>query len=433
MAPPTGKEWEFEVRQLLEPRAPLGLPVPAYGGRSLPNVTSSVVRALGVELSGAMPIAPPLEDAVDPFHGRRAEGPVVVMLVDGFGGVPFAAWSREESPAGSRWGTFARPITTVFPTTTTSALVSLSSATPPGRNGVVGYRQFLPSFGIVADLLRMTPVGVPHPESLVGPLWSPAIVSASPPIFARGVSGTALSRDKFRGTGFTSLLYEGAEYVPYATASDLAHLLVELLSRTKPPAVIYTYSDELDTIQHLRGPRDSTFRFEADRIAHLVAHVGARLDPARARATKMLVTADHGQVPMDPARALRLDLVPEIAREMVRPLAGDRRAGYFEPVPGRRDALRAALERHLPRGSRILPVADAIAGGLFGPPPHHPELAQRIGEWIVLVPTPHGLTMVAPGGKASPLEFYGGHGGLAPEELIVPLIAGSVADLAGVG
>jgi hypothetical protein len=431
--PPTEKEWEFEVHRLLEPRSPLGLPVPAYQGRSLPNVTSSVVRALGVEVSGNPALAPPLADPVDPFGGRRAEGPIVVFLADAFGGQSFATWSRGESPAGRRWAGFARPITTVFPTTTTAALVSLSSGTFPGRSGVVGYRQFLPAFGVVADLLRMTPVGVHHPESLVGPLWNPGIVSQSPPVFRRGVTGIALSRDRFQGTGFTRMLYDGAEYVPYVTASDLAHLLLELLSRPKPPAVIYTYWDELDTVHHFRGPTDSLFGFEADRLAHLVEYVGRHLEPGRARSVKLLLTADHGQVPVDPERCLRVDLVPEIAREMVRPLAGDRRAGYFQALPGRVDALHEALDRHLPRGSRIVEVPEAIAAGLFGPPPHHPELAQRLGELIVFVPPPHGLTSVAPGARASTVDFRGGHGGLAPEELVVPLVAGSMADLAGPG
>jgi len=431
MAPITEKEWEFEVRSLVEPRGPLGLPIPAYDGRSLPNVTSTVVRALGIEVSGEPSLAPPLVDRLDPFRGRRAEGPIVVFLADAFGGLSFADWSRGESPAGRRWAQYARPITTVFPTTTTAALVSLSTGVVPGRTGVVGYRQYLPAFGVVADLLKMTPVGVAHPESLVGPLWSTGLVSQAPPVFRRGVPGIALSRDRFQGTGFTRLLYDGAEYVPYTTASDMAHLLRTLLSRPTPPAVIYTYWDELDTVHHFRGPTGDLFGFEADRLAQLVEYVGRHLDPGRARSTRLLLTADHGQVPVDPQSTLRIDLVPEIARELARPLGGDRRAGYLQALPGREEALRAALERHLPRGSRMIGVPEAIAAGLFGPPPHHPELAQRLGELLVFVPPPHGLTMVAPGAKVSTTDFRGGHGGLAPAELVVPLVAGSIAELAG--
>lgn len=428
---PTELPWDSEVGPLLEPRPPLGLPLPAYDGRSLPNVTGSIVRALGVDLAGSPVIAPPLVEALDPFRGRRAEGPIVVFLVDGFGGSSFSAWARGDGAQGPRWARFAHPITSVFPTTTTAALVSLSTGTVPGLNGVVGYRQFLPAFGLVADLLRMTPVGIPHPESLVGPRWDPRSVSDAPPVFARGVTGVALSRDRFQGTGFTQLLYEGAEYVPYATASDLAHLLGRLLERSKPPGVIFTYWDELDTVHHLRGPTDPLFGFEADRIAQLLQFVGRHVRGDLARSTTLLLTADHGQVPVDPARTIRVDRIPEIASEMGRPLGGDRRAGYFSAKPGRLEALRAALVRHLPRGSQIVEGAEAIRAGLFGPPPLHPEVADRVGDLIVFVPPPFGVNMIAPGRKEPTVELLGGHGGLSPEELIVPLVAAPLGEFAG--
>jgi len=422
-------EIRAEVAALSAPDPRLGLPMPAYGGRSLPNVTASVVQALVRDPSDGAPLAPPLEPPLDPFHGRPAEGPVVVLLVDGFGWSSFQAWVAGNSGTSSvRWGALAHPITTVFPTTTVSALVSLSAGTAPAGHGVVGYRQYLPRFGVVADILRMCPAGVGPPESLVGPDWTPGLISAAPPIFRRGVRGVALSRDKFQGTGFTRMLYEGAEYVPYVTASDMAHLLAEVIDRPDPPPLIYTYWDELDTVHHLRGPHPALFDFEADRVAHLLEHVAAHVAPARARTTTVVVVADHGQVPVDPARQVRIDQLPDVTAEMARPLAGDRRAGYFAGRPGREPMLRQALERHLPPGTRIVPVADAVETGLFGPPPHHPELAARLGDLIAFAPVPSGFVSVPPGGRPPARELRGGHGGLTAEELLVPLIAGRLEE-----
>lgn len=424
-------EIRAEVTQLsaLNPR--LGLPIPAYGGRSLPNVTTTIVRALGVPETGPLPWSPPLPEALDPFHGRRAEGTIVVLLLDGFGWSSFEEWVRENgSEAALRWGLRARPITTVFPTTTVSALVSLSTGTAPAAHGVVGYRQYLPRFGVVADILRMCPAGVGAPESLVGPEWRPELVSSAPAIFRCGVPGVAVSREKFQGSGFTRILYEGAEYVPYVTASDMAHQLAGVISRPNPPPVVYTYWDELDTVHHLRGPRSALFGFEAARIAHLLDHVAAQVGSKRSRATRVLIVADHGQVPVDPACQVRVDLLPDLQAEMVRPLAGDRRAGYFAGRPGREPELRAALERHLPPTTRIVRVGDAVDAGLFGPPPHHPELIARLGDLIAFAPVPSGFVAVPPGGRPPARELFGAHGGLTTEELLVPLVAGSLEELA---
>ena len=421
-----------EVAELLRPSGPRGLPRPAYGGRSVPNVTRSVADAVGARVDDAPELVPPLDPSVDPFQGRRAEGPVVVLLVDGFGWYPFDRWTGSGAGAlASAWGSHARPITTVFPTTTSAALVALSTATPPGRSGVVGYRQFLPAHGVVADLLKMSAVGLPGSDNLVGPHWSPTVVSAAPSVFRRGVPGVALSRDRFEGTGFTRTLYDGAEYVPYATASDQAHELVRLLGRESPPPVVYTYWDELDAVHHLRGPTDDLFEFEADRIAHLVSTVARRLLPARTRSTTLLVLADHGQVPISMAAQIRVDAIPEIAREMARPLAGDRRAAYFAARPGRLTALTEALHRHLPEGSLLLPADEAIEGGLFGPPPHHPELRDRVGDLIAFVPEPAGIIHVPPGQTASGRVIHGAHGGLSPPELVIPLVAGPLSDFGG--
>lgn len=418
------------VARLLRPDPRTGLLVPAYDGRSIANLGASVVRALGVPEGGPPALAPPLAAELDPFRGRRPEGPVVVMLVDGLGWAPFDRWTRRaESPAATRWGQLGAPLTTVFPTTTVPALVSLSSATTPAQNGVVGYRQYLPRFGVVADLLKMSPVGVAPPETLVTADWNPTFVSGAPSIFRRGVPGVALSRASFAGTGLTRLLYDGAEYVPYGTASELAHQLAELIDRPAPPSVIYTYWDELDAVHHRRGPEDRLFDFEAERIAHLFEFVAREVAPARARSTTVLVTADHGQVPVDPARQVRIDLLRDVADEMARPLAGDRRAGYFAALPGRTSALREALERHLPPGSRLVPADDAIAAGLFGPPPFHPELRTRIGDLLAFVPVPAGIVALPPGARPTPpLAHRGGHGGLTPEELLVPLVRGSLSE-----
>ncbi|MFZ1023113.1 MAG: alkaline phosphatase family protein, partial [Thermoplasmata archaeon] len=356
------------AERLSAPRGTLGLPVPAYGGRSIPNVTRSIIDAVGGSPGGNPPLVPPLTADLDPFHGNSAEGPVVVLLVDAMG---WGAFAQQDTRPGSRvphpWQDRAQPITTVFPTTTTAALTSLSTATPPGRHGLGGYRQFLPKFGLVADLIRMTPLGIAAPESLVGPGWTPALVSGAPSIFRRGVRGIALSRDKFAGTGFTRLLYDGAEYVPYSTASDLAHLLAQLLDRPRPPPVIFVYWDELDTVQHRRGPLPELIRLEIDQLARLIGFVRAHVRPRRAANTTLLITGDHGQVPATLDARIQIERESDIMALLSRPPAGDRRSGFFSALPRRVPALRKALLRRLPVGSRVIPMSAALAGGLFGP------------------------------------------------------------------
>jgi hypothetical protein len=412
----------------MAPREPLGVPCPAYDGRSLPNVTASVVRALGGEPSVAA--LPPLADAIDPFAGRRATGPVLLFVVDGLGYERLRAAARyRDGGSAGRWLGHATPITTVFPTTTTVALASLSTASSPSRHGLVGYRQFLPRFGSVVDMLRLTPLGVTADDALVGPGWTPASVLGTPTVFRQGIAGAVVvSRDRFQGRGFTRAIYDGAEYEGYGAWADLASALVHALDRTAPPPLVMGYWDELDTVEHLRGPDAASVDLELDRLGVLLEFVARSVPPATARATTVIVTADHGLVGIDPARQVSLESEPAIAPLLGRPPTGDRRAALLKARDGEVDRLREALLDRLPSGTRVFPSGEAARLGLFGPPPFHPELAERAADLVALVPSPAGITYTVPGRFPNPRVLLGAHGGLELEELVVPLIAGSLAD-----
>jgi hypothetical protein len=405
-----------------------GLPVPRYDGRSIVNLAVSAFAASGVHRTRGPPLAPPLDDGVDPFSGPSA-GTKMIVLVDGLGWSRFLAWSRSGGATGRRWGRSAVPLTTVFSSTTSSALVSLSTGVPPGRHGLVGYRQYLPRFGVVGDMLSMAPVGIGARDQLMGPGWTPSMLSGAPTLYRRGMRTTVLTRDIFEGSGFTRLLYDGAEFVGYATASHLVHELVGILGRPRPPPVVYLYWPDLDTVQHLVGLDPRWFAMEMDRISDLLRRTASELRTRTSRSVRVAITGDHGQVPSTLAKRVAVDREPAILQEMARPLAGDRRAGYFAARPGRIRALERALERRLAPGTPVLGTEAVLRAELFGPPPFHPEIRERIGDLVVLPRSPACVTSLLPG-AAPPKRFLAGaHGGLEAEELLVPLISGTLSDL----
>ncbi|MGI0151099.1 MAG: alkaline phosphatase family protein, partial [Thermoplasmata archaeon] len=313
----------------------------------------------------------------------------------------------------------------------TAALTSLSTGLPPSRHGIVGHRQYLPRFGVVADMLRMSPAESAGTDGLAGPDFEPSELTGIPTVFERGLRTTVISRDRFEGTGFTRLLYAGAEYRPYATASDLAFTLARVLDRTDPPEAVLVYWDELDTVQHVHGPEQYLVDLELDRIHHLLRSATGRIAPERLRSVALWLTADHGQVPAPDPQNLRIEQHPELVRELLHAPAGDRRAGYFAVRPGRSEGFREAIAPLLPAATVHRPMAAALAAGWFGPPPFHPEIEARTGTDLVLPPPPVGLTYRPPGGGVRHRPTHGAHGGLEREELWVPLLVGPLAELAG--
>jgi hypothetical protein len=419
-----------EGAHLLVPDRRLGIPVPAYGGRSLANLASGIGRSVGGATVDGIPL-PGLAPELDPFDGRRPEGPVVVLLVDGLGWTALrGSAAREPSGPASRWVGRARALTSVFPTTTTVALTSLSSGAAPGQHGVVGHRVFLPRYDTVVEFLRMSPLGVSAPETLVGPDWTPSSVSAVPSIFRRGIRTVAVSRDRYEGSGFTRLLYDGAEFAAYVNRSDFAVVLAQVLGRPNPPPLVFAYWDALDIGEHVRGPLPELVDLELEGMDTLLSFVSRRLDPPTARRTTVLITGDHGQVPMSPDHQLVADRDPELLGHLSHPPSGDRRATYFSARPGHLPALREALESRRPAGSHLLEMPEALDGGLYGPPPFHPEIRERLGDLLLLMPSPGGVSYTVPGSRPRGHPMRGAHGGLEPPELLVPLIAGYLPEVA---
>ena len=412
----------------VDPR--LELPIPAYRGRSLGNLASTLWSLQF--LAGPGPPLPPLEARLDPFEGRPPAGSVVLVLLDGLGWNALGA-AAERSPdgTGSRWIEHARPITSVFPTTTTVALTSLLSGAAPAQHGVVGHRVFLPRFGTVVELLRMSPLGVRPAEALVGPDWAPEMISAVPSIFRRGARGVVLSRDRFEGSGFSRTIYDGATFVPYSTGSDLALALAETLSCPEPPPLVVVYRDDLDVVQHVRGTRLDLIDLDLERMGHILSFVARHVPPRVAQRTTLIVTGDHGQVPIAADRQLSVDREPSILEHLSRPPSGDRRAAYLSARPGHLAHLREAVVARLPPGGRIVDLPEAVESGLFGPPPFHPELSERLGDLLVLFPSPGGVSYSVPGARSRPRRMISAHGGLEAEELIVPLVSGALAELSG--
>ena len=137
-------EWE----ELTEAKGPLGVPIPSYGGASLPNISASILAAMAQGPTSEPAFSAPLYPRLDPFHGAPAEGPVILFLIDGLGWFDFLRWAGDRPGGrGESWQRSAHPITTVFPSTTTAALCSLSTSAPPGATASSGTASTSPNSG----------------------------------------------------------------------------------------------------------------------------------------------------------------------------------------------------------------------------------------------------------------------------------------------
>lgn len=330
----------------------------------------------------------------------------ILFVVDGLGARNLGARSghaRFLAEAGGRKDV-AR---SVFPSTTAAALTSLLTGVGPGEHGLLGYRVRIPGTDLAPNQLKGWETDGLDPYS-----WQraePLLERES----SRGRPCFVVSRPKFAGTGFTTAILRGGEFVPAKTAIEGAELAADLAAR-HPGALIYLYAPELDGIGHQRG-------WESDEWASGLETVDAA---ARALAGSLrpgvgaLFTADHGMVDVPRHRHLLLSDGDGLVDD-VRIIGGEPRMLHLYAEPGREASVLQAWRGSEGSRSWVLSRDEAIEAGVFGVVA--PEVRERIGD--VVVAARAGVAYYDDRlDDKGPQNMVGQHGSLTDEERTVPLI-----------
>ena len=412
---------------------------PDFAGRGLANVAPTILCLLAPNGVNGVGL-PPLDTGVLPEALTRGVKTVVLIVADGLGHMQLqreiAAGNAPNlaeliARAAERDSNVAyTPITSVFPTTTVAALGSVNSGVSPSHHGLLGYTIYVPEFGMVAEMIRWGPlnrrVSFADPEFGRAPeafFWAETIYGR---LQAHGVQRTfAVNPVGFAGTALTRMMHQHARYTGYVATSSLQPIVSRLVSDSHEPTYVYAYWPTIDTIAHIVGPLTPEHGAEVAAFDFQVGRLVERL-PGRGD-TLVLLTADHGHVNTTPEDGIQFADHPELL-EMLRVIpAGERRAVYLHPKPG------AALDVAAYARERLRDVApamlreDAVELGLFGPGRLPERAAERIGE-VLLFPRGNRQLIAPPpenvdGHPPRPTVFRGLHGGLTPEEALVPLLA----------
>lgn len=358
--------------------------IPAYGG---PCVSSLVPALLD---SGEAPPAWLPEPA-------RSAHQVVLLVLDGLGWEQLTA-RRAAAPVMSAMA--GGPITTVAPTTTATALTSISTGLPPAAHGVLGYRVRVAESDVL-NVLRWRTAGGDARDRYPPDKFQPqaGFVGACPPV---------VTRAEFATTGFTRAHLAGTRLHGWRVPSAMVVEVGRLLAAGEP--FVYAYYDGIDKIAHERGfgPYYDAELTAADR---LVGDVMAVLPPGAA----LLVTSDHGQVQVE---AEPIPVAPELMAD-VSLLSGEGRFRWLHTMPGSTARVAAGAEERYGHLAWVRTLDAVIEEGWLGGPVA-PEFERRLGD-VALVPfEPVAFLDPADTGE---LRLICRHGSLTSAEALVPLLA----------
>ncbi len=360
----------------------------------MPDYGGACVRGIVPALLG--PVRQP-PDWMPPWVA--AADAVVLFVLDGLG---WRQLREREHLAPTLAAMEGRAIHTVAPTTTATALTSITTGLTPGEHGIVGYRMVLG--GDVVNTLRWqagdTGVRRSHP---------PADVQAFDPFL--GIEVPVVAQGELQQSAFSEAHLRGCRPVGWRAPSSIA---VETRRQVEAgERFVYCYYNGVDKIAHERGfgeVSDAEVSYSDRLVADLLDAVPA--------GTAVLVTADHGQVHV-------ADNVIEPSAEVLRPVtmqSGEGRFRWLHCAAGDVAALAATAADAYGDVAWVVTREQVLDEAWFGPVVS-PPIRRRLGD-VALVPyEPVSFHEPADSG---PFQLVCRHGSLTADEVEVPLVGALV-------
>lgn len=361
--------------------------LPDYDDACLTNVVGALLEPSGAPPSWLPSVAADADQ-------------IVLLVLDGLG------WEQLRDRAAlapTLAAAAGGPITTVAPSTTSTALTSISTGLPPGEHGVIGYRMHMGGAASpdVLNVLRWSIVGRDGRSSI-----DPRSVQDHDAFC--GHRPAIVTRAEFRTSGFTEAHLAGVRFTGYRVTSTLVSEVGRHLGADEP--FVYAYYDGIDKVAHEYGlgeVYDAELRF----VDRLVADIAAELPPGAA----LVVTADHGQVDVGAnLRALDSSVLANVSLQ-----SGEARFRWLHARDGRVEALLDAATEHHGHDAWVLTADQMVESGWFGPKVTDAARA-RLGD-VALV-AKGDVAFVDPD-DTGPYELIGRHGSLTSAEMLVPLLA----------
>ena len=381
--------------------------LPNYRDGSIVNLMQSILAGLDAPRDGGV-------------HGHLADlGPeeiadarhVVLLVVDGLGRAQLDA-----GPAPALRASLRGTMTSVFPSTTASAVTTFLTGLAPVEHAVTGWFMWLRELdSIVAPLPFITRAGG---TDLAAFGVSPADVFVGPSVFERVRADCHVVQPaELVDSRYSQAHTRGAAPRGFEGLGGLVDSILDIVRRARRRTYVSAYWPVLDTISHEFG----TSSVEARRhLAEIDLQFGRLRIALAGSGTLLLVTADHGFVDIRPESRLDAESVTGLAPMLARPLCGEPRIAYcYVRDECRADFVERAVEG-LDGAARVIDSASMIEDGWFGLGEPHPRLRERVGDFALVMQGDYAIRDRLAGEE--PFRHVGVHGGVSREEMRVPLV-----------
>jgi hypothetical protein len=397
-----------------------GFVFPDYEGLNVKNILPQIGAIFG---KGSLMCSTSKSECLDQVEDVKK---VILFIFDGLG------YNRLIHHINNHNGTFAefaekgglKPITTVFPSTTSSALTSIFTGLSPAQHQIIGYHMFSKKYGLIYNTLDMKPIYGYSGRVELEKEYAHESKPLLPILEQNGIKTCVITKGAIIGSGLSQVTHKGIEPIPYLSASDMWTHASRALKQSNPNLCVVYYSG-VDTLAHRYGGYSEETTLELSSIEHGFDYFINSLPEETKKETMLVMLADHGIA--ENRQSFYLQDSPELNQHLQLPPVGDGRATYLFCKPDKREQFQSTFEKSL-KDFKLFSSDLLIQKGTFGTSLNNEKLKEKLGDFSVLSISDRLLDYpFFDEDREHPQK--GAHGGMSAEEMIVPLLSIKLSDL----
>lgn len=420
------------VEEIEAPATNQGFIYPDYRKNCISNIPATILNLLQAQKTQG-PLTSRLQ--ID----QNGINKVVLLVVDGFGFNQFLKHQKQNRFLNSLINEGeVFPLTSVYPSQTTNALTTLNTGLTPQEHGLFEYFIYLKEVGIV-NSLRFERIGGKTKSKLVEQGYNPKLMYSGENIqqklVKQGISAFTHMNQSNAVNACTKLVFEGSTIVPAYKNSDNIVKLRKQIEQTDGSAYFFVHLETLDTISHEYGPESEEYAAELQAISYLIQkELVEKISTQTAKETLLLMTADHGGIQVDLQRAVYLGLNSAplanaqtgLDHKRILPTGSPRDVFLHIKEPKLKET-KEALTAEIGDKAQILETRQAAESGFFGLGKTSESFLERTGNLLIV---PYGReTVWFEHRSGRRINLLGQHGGLHPDEMLVPFAAAKLCSL----
>ena len=241
-----------------------------------------------------------------------------------------------------------------------------------------------------------------------------------------GVKSYIFQHKEYTPSTYSNVAFKGAYQIyGYKTLSEAIINLFQIAFHEKEKSYYFLYFDKIDTISHQYGPESPQVEAEIENFLTVMEKLFLK-NFFNLKKIMLLLTADHGQVEVNPKTTIYLNLkFPKIKKWIKR----NKKGRLLVPAGSCRDMFLYIKQESLPEAKKFLEeklkekaevylVSDLINQGFFGEKISK-EFLSRVGNLVILPYKGESVWWYQK--NRFEQKFYGHHGGLSKEEMEIPL------------